>query len=158
MANWWNNIKEKMKQYQESERAYKERLKELEKNRIEFANEIVRVYQESEEEMQKRLRKWSEPLVKENKKELLALFKLYLKTDEYHAESVAIFYQTLKEEERPSFLNEFTEEEKEIIWYQYENLRKYNEEVLEDALMAINRTVKKAHKEISERRKEHEIR
>lgn len=143
MANWWSNIKETIKRYQESERQYKEILKELEKNRIEFANEIVKVYKESEEEMKKRLNKWTEPLVKEYKQELLALFKLYLRTDEYHAESVAIFYETLKEEERPSFLNDFAEEEKEVILFQYENLRKYNEEVLEDTLVGINRTVKK---------------
>src|SRR4051812_21531838 len=104
--------------------------KNLEKSKEDFAKDINQMFYKKKEEQAKKLNQLAQPILEKSGTELIYLFKKNLRIDEFHAEEVAIFYYCLNDTERNKFLYHFTQEEKEVIQFQYENLKNYNENAL----------------------------
>lgn len=141
MSEWWKNLNQKVenfiKKVEEEEKEYQKSKKQVEQMKKEIAEHFKDTMEELRKEEEEKRREILVPLENLNKKELIKLFKEYLRIDEFHAEEVGIIYSCLKEEEREEFLNEFTEEECEVIKFHYENLKVYSERIIKETVNSI---------------------
>lgn len=127
---WWENLKKYVEEYNRME-------KELEEQKKQFSESFVLMMNELEQEDRQKIVDILTPLKNLDQEQLIFLFKNYLRMDESHAETVALFYSFLNENEKFSFLSQFTTEEKEVILFHIENLRHYTANVFKNMVREI---------------------
>lgn len=125
--SFWEKLKQNAREYEELK-------KQVDDAKREFADEVNNVFKNMETKRRNELGELANKTFDAHRENLIDYCKSNLRIGEFEAEEVAIFYYSLSDENRTDFLTYFSEEEKEVINYQFNSLRHYTERVIKDLL------------------------